>query len=464
MRYPREDSPKRPVAERVGDWRDLYVKTSPERIRTQATRCMDCGVPFCQSSTGCPVENVIPDWNTLVSEDRWSEALHSLHSTNNFPEFTGKLCPAPCESACVLGINADPVSIQNVEWSIIERGFAEGEVRPIPAKRMTGKRVAIVGSGPAGLAAAQQLARAGHSVTVFEKADEIGGLLRYGIPDFKFEKGLIDRRIGQLQAEGVHFKTRHSIGTAMPLARLSADFDAVALAVGAERPRDLMLPGREHSGIYFAMDYLTDQNRRLKKLPSLGSSIEATGKRVVILGGGDTGSDCLGTAIRQGAKSVHQFEIMPMPGKNRDASTPWPHWPLQLRTSHAHEEGGERRWNIATTAFLGDPSGKIRALKAVEVRRVGEEFEPIAGTEFEWAADLVLLALGFSGVREGSWNVAAGLSLNSSGTIAIDSEYRTNLKGVFAAGDATRGASLIVWAIADGRKMAASISRFLEKA
>jgi glutamate synthase (NADPH/NADH) small chain len=456
LKTPRETPDRRSTAERLGDWKEFYLPLSEQKLQAQGGRCMDCGVPFCHGPQGCPVENYIPEWNDLVHQGRWREALKALHATNNFPEFTGKLCPAPCESACVLGINASPVSIRNIESSIIDRGFEQGWVHPVLPKRKTGKKVAVVGSGPAGLAAAQQLARAGHEVTVFEKSDRIGGLLRYGIPDFKMEKSAIERRIDQMRAEGVVFKTGVTIGA--DFAALRERYAAVCLAIGAEQPRDLEIPGRELAGVHFAMDYLVHQNKARAGGPA--TPISAHGKHVVILGGGDTGSDCLGTAHRQGARSVHQFEILPRPPESRDASTPWPLWPMQLRSSHAHEEGGLRDWNVSTVEFVGQ-EGSVKKLRAQRVSLREGRFAPVAGSDFELDADLVLLAMGFSGpVRQGLVE-RLGLRLDARGAIATDAEFMTSEAGVFAAGDAKRGASLIVWAIAEGRKMAAAVDRYI---
>jgi glutamate synthase (NADPH) small chain len=463
---PRIDQPKRPPEERKQDWKELYTQLPVTTLQGQAARCMDCGVPFCQADTGCPVQNLIPDWNELVREDRWREALVSLHSTNNFPEFTGKLCPAPCEQACVLALIEEPVTIKSIEMAIIDRGFAEGWVRPQPPEAETGASVAVVGSGPAGLAAAQDLRRKGHSVVVFEKADRIGGLLRYGIPDFKMEKATIDRRLEQLSAEGVQFRTGVNVGREVSLDELRRDFDAVCLAIGAEAPREMEVPGRELAGIHFAMEYLIQQNRRIAgdTIPE-AQSIVATGKRVVIIGGGDTASDCLGTAHRHGATSVHQFILYPEPGLDRDPSTPWPYWPLRLMDSHAHEEGGEREWSVIVTGFSGE-HGRVQKLHAirVEVERVAGQrsrVRPIPGTEFEFDVDLVLLAIGFVGPTPEGLLASSGLELDARGNLAGDGDYRTNLEGVWSIGDAQRGASLIVWAIREGRDAAADIDRWL---
>jgi glutamate synthase (NADPH/NADH) small chain len=437
---------------------------SESKLQAQGGRCMDCGVPFCHGPQGCPVENFIPEWNDLVHQGRWREALKALHATNNFPEFTGKLCPAPCESACVLGINASPVAIRNIESSIIDRGFEQGWVQPILPRQKLGKKVAIVGSGPAGLAAAQQLARSGYDVTVFEKADRIGGLLRYGIPDFKMEKSVLDRRLEQMCKEGVEFRTGTHIGGeggkgGTDLKALRAQYAAVCLAIGAEAPRDLSVPGRELQGVHFAMDYLVQQNQAGADGSTAANA--ARGKNVIIIGGGDTGSDCLGTAHRQGAKSVHQFEILGRPPEARDPSTPWPLWPMQLRTSHAHEEGGLREWNISATELLGQ-NGAVKKLRAQRVTLKEGRFAPVEGSELELDADLILLALGFSGPTRQGLLAQLGLRLDSRGAIEVNADFMTSEPGIFAAGDAKRGASLIVWAIAEGRKMAAAVDRFLK--
>jgi glutamate synthase (NADPH/NADH) small chain len=459
IEYQREVPTRRPIAERINDWFEIYQDFPLEKVRTQGARCMDCGVPFCH--TGCPLNNIIPDWNDLVYRDRWRDAVRVLHSTNNFPEFTGRICPAPCEAACVLGINEPPVTIKNIEKTIIDYAFQQGWIRPESPKQRTGKRVAVIGSGPAGLAAAQQLARAGHWVTVFEKNDRIGGLLRYGIPDFKMEKHLIDRRLEQMSGEGVEFQTNAHVGANVPVEDLRKEFDAILLAGGAEHPRDLTAPGRDLKGIHFAMDFLPQQNKRLAgDHEDEAQAILATGKHVIIIGGGDTGADCLGTSHRQRAASVHQFEIMPMPPPDRASSTPWPLWPLQLRQESSHEEGGIREWSIATTKFTGDEQGRVKQLHGI---RVGPppRFEAIAGTEFTMDADLVLLAMGFTGpVRNGMIDQLA-VELDQRGNVKTDDEYRSSVPGVFAAGDMRRGQSLVVWAIAEGRKAAASVDRFL---
>jgi glutamate synthase (NADPH) small chain len=460
MDYSRELAPRRPVLERVNDWFEIYQDFPEEKLRTQGARCMDCGVPFCQ--TGCPVSNLIPDWNDLVYRGRWKDAVRQLHATNNFPEFTGRICPAPCEASCVLGINAPPVTIKQNEKNIVERGFLEGWIRPEPSKLRTGKKVAIVGSGPAGLAAAQQLCRTGHAVTVYEKNNRIGGLLRYGIPEFKLEKHIIDRRLEQMSAEGVKFVANAEVGKTIQVEDLRRDFDAVVLAGGSEHSRDLKIPGRELKGIHYAMEFLPQQNKRCHG-DTLDSALDilATGKRVVIIGGGDTGADCLGTVHRQKPVSVHQFEIMPKPPDERSPLTPWPLWPMQLRIEGAHEEGGVRDWSIATTKLTGDEDGNVRQLHAV---RVGPapKFEPIAGTEFTIDADLVLIAMGFLGPVRNGMIEQLGVQLDNRGNVATDQNYMSSVPGVFAAGDMRRGQSLVVWAIAEGRKAAACVDAYLK--
>lgn len=453
------------VEERVRHWGEFYRPVPDDSVRTQAARCMDCGVPFCQGDSGCPVHNIIPEWNGLVQQGDWRQALESLHATNNFPELTGRLCPAPCESACVLGIVNEPVAIRHIEQTIADRGFSEGWVVPRPPQRVTGFRVAVIGSGPAGLAAAQQLRRSGHTVVVFEKNERVGGLLRYGIPEFKLEKSMLDLRLGQLEAEGVHFRSGVDVGEDVTVEELRAEFDAICVATGAGAARDLDVPGRQLNGVYLAMDFLTAQNRRLERNP-LGDAIaDANGKRVVIIGGGDTGSDCAGTCVRQGAQSVRQFELLPQPPASRAPNTPWPLWPMQLRTSHAHEEGCDRAWSVATTAFSGE-NGSVKKVHAArlarQVRADGQtDFARVTGGDFELEADLVLLAMGFTGPEKSRLLTDLAVELDSRGAVATDHAHRTSVPGVFAAGDAHRGASLIVWAIREGRDAAESIDRWL---
>jgi glutamate synthase (NADPH/NADH) small chain len=454
--YTREVPVRRAVEERVNDYLEVYQPFSEEKVRTQAARCMDCGIPFCH--TGCPVNNIIPDWNDLAYRDNWQEAIRVLHSTNNFPEFTGRICPAPCEAACVLGINEPPVTIKVIEKTIVDRAWNEGWIKPEPPESRTEKRVAIVGSGPAGLAAAQQLNRAGHWVTVFEKADRIGGLLRYGIPDFKMEKSVLDRRLEQMAEEGVRFQTKAHVGGDIPASDLNKEFDAILLAGGAENPRELNVPGRELKGIHFAMEFLPQQNKK-NAGDDVQNQILATGKHVVIIGGGDTGADCLGTSHRQKAKSVTQFEIMPTPPVDRASSTPWPLWPLQLRIESSHEEGGLRDWAVATTSFSGE-NGAVKKLHAV---RVGAppKFEPMAGTDFTLDAELVLLAMGFTGPVKHGMIEQFGLELDSRGNVATKANYMSSVPGIFAAGDMRRGQSLVVWAIAEGRNAAKAVDEYL---
>ena len=467
LKHKRQEPKKRPVADRVKDWKEFYEPIAEETLKAQGARCMDCGVPFCQGNTGCPVQNMIPDWNDMVHRGRWQDALKMLHSTNNFPEFTGRLCPAPCETACVLGIIDDPVSIRVIEWNIIDRGFDAGLVAPIMPARRTGKRVAVIGSGPAGLAAAQQLCRWGHSVTVFEKDTRIGGLLRYGIPDFKMEKWVIDRRLDQMRAEGVEFKTGVQVGADISAQELRKQFDAVCLAIGAMQARELPVPGRELGGVHPAMDYLTQQNRlgAGDTLAKGEQRITAEGKHVIIIGGGDTGSDCLGTVHRQGAREVHQFEILPQPPAHRDETTPWPLWPMQLRTSHAHEEGCDRQWSLSTTKLTGT-NGRVEQLHASRVTlETGPDgrgrFVPQSGAEVQIKADLVLLAMGFTGPIQKGLLTEMGVKLDARGNVAVNEHHQTNVDGVFAAGDAKRGASLIVWAIREGRDAAKAIDQYL---
>lgn len=461
VKFSREGPTRRPVELRVLDWNEMYEPFSEDKLRNQGGRCMDCGVPFCQSNNGCPVVNLIPEWNDLVHRGRWKDALKALHSTNNFPEFTGRLCPAPCESACVLGINADPVSIRVVEWNIIDRGFDEGWIDPVMPVVKTGKKVAVVGSGPAGLAAAQQLARAGHSVMVYEKADRIGGLLRYGIPDFKMEKWVIDRRLDQMKAEGVQFETSVNVGEDVTGEDLARQFDAICLALGAEQPRDLPVPGRELNGVHFAMEYLIQQNKSNAGDSLSVEQITAKGKKVIIIGGGDTGSDCLGTAHRQGCIDVHQFELLPEPPPLRAESTPWPLWPMQLRTSHSHEEGCDRQWSVSTTKFSGE-NGQVTKLHGHQVSFEAGKFTLVQGTEFGMDADLVLLAMGFTGPVKNGLLDSLGVNYDARGNVSVDENFMTSKDGIFAAGDTKRGASLIVWAIAEGRKAAVGVDIYLQ--
>jgi glutamate synthase (NADPH/NADH) small chain len=462
LEYARAKAKARPVSERLGDCREVYQPLPVVTLREQGARCMDCGIPFCHQ--GCPLGNLIPDWNDLAYRDQWQAAIERLHATNNFPEFTGKLCPAPCEASCVLGINADPVAIKSIELSIIERAWAEGWIAPRPPKHRTGKRVAIVGSGPAGLAAAQQLARAGHAVIVFERADRIGGLLRYGIPDFKMEKFHIDRRIEQMQAEGVSFRPGVNVGHDVTGEVLLAEFDAVCICGGATRPNDLAIPGRDYDGIHFAMDFLRPQNMRVAgDHPPDSSFISAKDKHVIIIGGGDTGADCLGTVHRQGCKSVHQFEIVPRPPETRAADNPWPQWWNTFKVSSAHDEGGEREFAISTTRFIGE-DGRVRALEAERVEQKivdgRPKFVSIPGTKTEFNADLVLIAMGFKGADENPLWKQLGVRVDGH-RIQTDADRRALVPHVYAAGDIARGQSLIVWAIAEGRHVASTIDRDL---
>jgi glutamate synthase (NADPH/NADH) small chain len=494
--FDRQLPPRRPVPVRLRDWREVYEQFPEDEVARQGARCMDCGIPFCHE--GCPLGNLIPEWNDLVYRGNWPEALERLHATNNFPEFTGRLCPAPCEGACVLGINADPVTIERIEYEIAERGWGEGWVTPqVPSVR-TGKSVAVVGSGPAGLACAQQLARAGHGVVVYERAERPGGLLRYGIPEFKMEKAVLDRRLAQLRAEGVEFRCATAVGApdaveatdtveardtetepgqrrgagaacapdvrVVSAASLTAEFDAVVLAGGATLPRDLPAEGRHLSGIHMAMDYLKPSNL-VREGVFETPPISARGKRVVIIGGGDTGADCLGTVHRQGASSVHQLEILPRPPDARLDDNPWPTWPLILRTSSAHEEGGDRLYSVTTTHFVDDGTGAVRALagQRVEMRSDGGRtvFEPVPGSDFELPCELVLLAMGFLGAERRGVVEELGLELDGRGSVACDGNWQTNREGVFVCGDMTRGQSLIVWAIAEGRSCASSVDRWI---
>ena len=463
----RKKAPTRPVAERLHDWREVYLPYPEASLKDQAARCMDCGIPFCHQ--GCPLGNLIPDWNDFIYRDRWNAALDRLHATNNFPEFTGRLCPAPCEGSCVLGINNDPVTIKSIEVSIIDRGFDEGWVTPQPPAARTGKRVAVVGSGPAGLAAADQLNRAGHTVTVFERADRIGGLLRYGIPEFKLEKRFLDRRLALMTAEGVQFRTGANIGVNVAVDELRRDFNAVVLAGGSTAPRDLPVPGRELKGVHFAMEYLTESNKRIEGDAVAGlddpGAITAKGKHVIIIGGGDTGADCLGTAHRQGAVQVHQLELLPRPPEARAASNPWPTWPNIFRVSSAHEEGGERLYSISTERFSGDSQGRVTTLHGVQVALVHKDgrmsFEPVPGSAFELKADLVLLAMGFLGPERHGMLDQLGVKMTDRGNVWRDTNWMTSVPGIFTAGDMQRGQSLIVWAIAEGRSAARGVDMFL---
>jgi glutamate synthase (NADPH/NADH) small chain len=458
INWKRTTPKRRPIPVRVTDWREVYEPFDTDELNHQAGRCMDCGIPFCNN--GCPLGNLIPDWNDLVYRGHWRDAIERLHATNNFPEFTGRLCPAPCESACVLGINQDPVSIKQVEVEIIDRAWNEGWVQPYIATTKTGKRIAIIGSGPAGLATAQQLTRAGHDVVVLERADRIGGLLRYGIPEFKMEKKYLDRRIEQMREEGTEFRVNAAVGDNVDIEVIVASHDAVVLACGSTIGRDLPVPGRELRGIHQAMEYLPFANK-VQQGDIADSPIDANGKHVVIIGGGDTGADCLGTAIRQGAASITQLEIMPMPPSERASTNPWPQWSLIYRTSSAHEEGGERMFSVNTERFVDDGNGNVKALVLNEVQMVDGKFETIAGTAREIPADLVFLALGFIGPETGSWIEQLGVNLDARGNVARADNYTTNVPSVFVAGDMGRGQSLIVWAIAEGRACASAVDEYL---
>jgi glutamate synthase (NADPH/NADH) small chain len=464
MEIRRGKAPVRPVEVRVRDWKEVYLAESEGDMQQQGARCMDCGIPFCHQ--GCPLGNLIPDWNDLVYKNRWQPAIERLHATNNFPEFTGRLCPAPCEGSCVLGINDDPVTIKSIELSIVERAFSEGWIAATPPAVRTGKRVAVVGSGPAGLAAADQLNRAGHTVTVFERADRIGGLLRYGIPEFKMEKHLLDRRLALMEQEGVVFRPGANIGVDLPVAALQRDFDATVLCGGATAPRDLQIPGRNLAGIHFAVDYLTQQNRECEgDAVDPGTRITAEGRRVVIIGGGDTGADCLGTAHRQGARSVAQFELMPRPPASRASDNPWPQWPAIFRSSAAHDEGGERVYSVSTERFLADASGRVSGISAVngemQVEGGRPRFVPTPGTAFEIETDLVLLAMGFTGPERNGLLTELGVRMTERGNVWRDENWMTSAESVFTAGDMQRGQSLIVWAIADGRAAARGVDTYL---
>ncbi len=468
LKYGRELPPRRSIEERKLDWIEFYEEFPDDKLQRQAARCMDCGIPFCHQ--GCPLGNIIPDWNDLTYRGRWKEALAELHATNNFPEFTGKLCPAPCEASCVLGINQDPVAIRRIEESLAMRGWAEGWITPEPPEFRTGKTVAVVGSGPSGLAAAQQLNRAGHTVTVFERDDKVGGLLRYGIPDFKMEKWVIDRRVKQMELEGVTFRTGVNVGIDVTAEELRSQFDAVMLAGGSTKPRDIPVPGRELDGVHFAMEFLPQQNKKVAgtwqaDIPQR----TASGKKVVILGGGDTGADCLGTAHRQGATEVYQFEIMPKPPSSRDETMPWPRYPMILRTSAAHEEGGNRDWSINTVKFSGE-NGKVTKLHGIRVEWSAPDadgrrkMEEVPGSEFEIETDLVLLALGFLHPQKEGLLTDLGVEFDPRGNVKADKHYATSVPGVFACGDMRRGQSLIVWAIAEGREAARGVDLYLMNA
>jgi glutamate synthase (NADPH/NADH) small chain len=462
LKVPRVEEDERPVDDRVRDWRELVVPATEAEVRAQASRCMDCGIPFCHQ--GCPLGNLIPEWNDLVFKGRLDEAARRLGATNNFPEVTGRVCPAPCESSCVLNIRDEPVTIKTIERTIAEHVLAQGALAPQRAAVRTGKRVAVIGSGPAGLAAAQQLARAGHDVVVYERDDRLGGLLRYGIPDFKMEKGILDARVDQMRAEGVSFHVGVAVGQDVRGHQLLHDFDAMVLAMGSRTPRELPIPGRELRGVHFAMEYLVQQNRRIAgDAVDAGRAILATGKHVVVIGGGDTGSDCVGTAVRQGAASVSQLELMPKPALVRLPSNPWPEWPLVLRTSTSQEEGAERDWSVSTRAFRGE-EGRVVGLDAARVVLEGGKVKPLPGTELSLPCDLALLAMGFVGPERHGLIEQLGVALDARGNVRTDASGATSVPGVFAGGDSARGQSLVVWAIADGRRVAAGVDAWLRRA
>ncbi len=463
MEIERSERPYEKVDKRLKHWHEFVLPLPAEEVRRQGARCMDCGIPFCH--TGCPVNNIIPEWNELVRRDRWQAALDVLHSTNNFPEFTGRICPAPCEAACTLNIDDNPVTIKSIECSIVDRGWQEGWIQPYVASRKTGKRVAVVGSGPAGLACSQQLARAGHSVTLFEKADRIGGLLRYGIPDFKMEKRLIDRRMKQMEAEGVEFRTGVEVGTTLSIKSLLEGYDAVALTGGAEWPRNLEVPGRELDGIHYAMDFLVQQNKRVagdeESRAAPRGTISAKGKHVIVIGGGDTGSDCVGTSNRQQAASVTQLEVMPRPPDHEDKAMTWPDWPLKFRTSSSHEEGADREFAVLTKRALGK-DGRLTALECVHVEWKNGKMAEVEGSRFELKADLVLLAMGFLGPRKPGMIEQSAVALDPRGNVLANTvDYKTSVPRLFAAGDMRRGQSLVVWAIREGRQCARAIDESL---
>ncbi|MEK6725210.1 MAG: glutamate synthase subunit beta [Deltaproteobacteria bacterium] len=464
MEYKRETPERRPVDERVGDWKELYKEFPGDKLKTQAARCMDCGTPFCHS--GCPLGNLVPYWNDMIYKGRWKEALDLLLTTASFPEFTGRVCPALCEASCVLNIDRNPVTIRQIEIEIVERGYKEGWIKPEPPESRTGKKVAVVGSGPAGLAAAQLLNKAGHTVTLFEKSDRMGGILMYGIPDFKIEKHIVQRRVDLMAAEGVIMKTNVNVGVDYKVSDLLRDFDAICLSGGSMKPRDLAIPGRELKGIHFAMEFLIQQNKKNAGVNfSKEQDITAKGKKVIILGGGDTGADCVGTAVRQGAASIHQYELLPKPAENREADNPWPQWPRILRSSSSHEEGGTRDYCIQTKSFSGK-DGKVTKLHAVRVewakdKKGGMQIKETPESEFEQDADMVLLAMGFvNPLHEGLLD-ELGVKYDARGNVAVNKEMRTSIDKVFSAGDMSRGQSLVVWAIMDGRAAAKGIDKFL---